>query len=64
MVHRGMRRRGRRQRGLRMIGGQTKLRRMNEEVVYRPGERGVGRTRSASGEEMSGFGEIAIGTLV
>lgn len=47
-----------------MIGGQTKLRRMKEEVVYRPGERGVGRTRSASGEEMSGFGEIAIGTLV
>lgn len=47
-----------------MIGGQTKLRRMNEEIVHRPGERGVGRTRSASGEEVSGFGEIAIGTLV
>lgn len=64
MVHRGMRRRGRRQRSLRMIGGQTKLRRMNEEIVYRPGERGVGRTRSASGEKVPGFGEIAIGMLV
>ena len=49
---------------LRMIGGQTKLRRMNEEIVHRPGERGVGRTRSASGEKVSGFGEIAIGMLV
>ena len=47
-----------------MIGGQAKMRRGNEEIVHRPGERGVGRTRSASGEEMSGFGEIAIGTLV
>ena len=64
MVQRGMGRRGRGQRGLRMIGGQAKMRRGNEEIVYRPGECGVGRTHRARGEEMLGLGEIAIGMLV
>lgn len=47
-----------------MIGGQSKMRQRNEEVVHRPGERGVGRARRAGGEEMLGLGEIAIGMLV
>lgn len=63
-MHRRMRRGGRRQRGWRMIGGQAKMRRGNEEIVDRPGERGVGRARSAGGEEMLGLGEVAIGMLV
>ena len=53
----------RRQGGLWMIGGQTQMRRGNEEVIHRLCKCCVGRTRRAGGEKMSGFGEIAIGML-